>query len=202
MIEDGLYLEVDLFAIFLLGVMIFGQRRFSARMEAQRLFHRMVFALTALLSVDMVTHMVDGAQFFGARFWNNLSESVYYMLVAVLCLYWFRYAVSLTRGDDGRAPLAWYSYLPAALMAAAAIASPWTHWVFYVDARNLYHRSWAFVIEMLVGWSYLCCSSLLLWRCARREHLLARRRDFYMLASFTVYPLLGSLIQMLFTASR
>lgn len=198
MVEAALYLEVDLLSIFLLCVMIAGQRRFAAGMESQQLFYRMAFALAAILIIDMAARTVDGRVFFTGRFWNNLFEAAYFSMTGYLCLQWFSYINGLVYGSAVPRWIRQLRVLPCAVLIGMAALSPWTHWIFSVDEKNVYHReTLGFAAQLLIAWGYLLTSSLLMLRKARGERLRARRMDDYMLASFALYPTLGSIVQTL-----
>ncbi len=198
LVEVGLYLEIELFSLFLIAV-IFAGSRSAAPASSHGLFYSMLLMLAGALVADMAARVVEGHLFYGARTLNYVFETAHFVLTAITCLYWFFYAWEVAYGKGALAACRKKIWcIPCALLVANALLSPWLHGVFWIDAQNFYHRGPLFAVQMVLSYVYLMASSVILIRCGRAEHLYARRRDYYMLASFTLYPLLGSLLQWIF----
>lgn len=84
---------------------------------------------------------------------------VYSSLMVLLCLCghtWFEFFLVTIPGHKTYSlPVKIFEFSPVLAMTAACIASPWTHWVFYIDSGLNYQRGTLFILQTIIPYCYL-----------------------------------------------
>ena len=152
-----LYQELNGISIVLLLWILVTVRRNDDLQTKSLVFYREVALTMGILLVDMLWSAIDGKSGDGLKLMNNILNAVYYSLAGMISLGFLMYGIFTFKPSLYRKrTLITAIVLPELLITIASCASPWTHWVFYIDSKNFLHKaSWSFVIETIVFLYYL-----------------------------------------------
>jgi diguanylate cyclase (GGDEF)-like protein len=157
----------------------------------RRFFYGCAIIITMLL-FEAVTCFLNGQASPPLIILSSVLHVFLFATPPVLTYYWFLLAKTLTERCGFREmranPL---HQIPVALNGAAALLSPFFHWIFYFDGAGVYHRGPLFIFSLIISYGYLLTGFLLLlWR---RKKLL--REEFLFLTLFCLMPMVGGLLQ-------
>jgi diguanylate cyclase (GGDEF)-like protein len=189
------FLRVDgnFIAAALLGIVYFISYR---RLERSDAFNRRFFngcrIILAMLLFEAATCFLNGHPSAAAKVAANLLHVCLFATPPVLTYFWLLLAKTLTERASVRDMRANHLHLiPVALNGAAALLSPFFHWIFFIDSAGVYHRGPLFLVSLAVSYGYLLTGFLILLR--RRKKLL--RQEFLFLSLFCLLPMAGGLLQ-------
>ena len=133
-----------LFVLLLaLCIYIVGNRR----IEEERWMLRLLLATAVLLSSDAVTWMMDGVEGRGVYDILIIANFLVYVMGYEILRLFTRYVVSLT----GPGPSTNAVYLLAYTGILLTFINQFTHFMYYIDATNEYHRTPWFVLSQGLG---------------------------------------------------
>jgi diguanylate cyclase (GGDEF)-like protein len=180
----------------LLAIVYFIAYRRLDRSDAfNRKFFRGCQIILSMLLCEAATCFIHGNVPVWLIWLSNLMHVCLFALPPVLTCYWFLLAKTLTeRGSVHEMRANRAHLIPVAVNGAAALLSPFFHWIFYIDASGVYHRGPLFVPSLLVSYSYLLIGFAMLL--SRRKKLL--RQEFLFLTLFCLMPMVGGVLQGLF----
>ena len=89
--------------------------------------------------------------------------------------------------------------LPTALVVVLAFASYWTHALFYIDARGVYRRGVAYMIQPIVSYCYIIYTSLHALVHSLRVESLQKKAIYRTLAFFAIPALVGGTFQIVYS---
>ena len=145
-LEIFIALEIwgTLFVLLLaLCIYIVGNRR----IEEERWMLRLLLATAVLLSSDAVTWMMDGVEGRGVYDILIIANFLVYVMGYEILRLFTRYVVSLT----GPGPSTNAVYLLAYTGILLTFINQFTHFMYYIDATNEYHRTPWFVLSQGLG---------------------------------------------------
>lgn len=190
-----LRLDVNILAVGVLTVVLFSivvrRNRFSL---SSRLFAVLAAVTILLLLLEMVRWLVDGIP--GAsRQWIPYTVNFVFLLCNPLpAIVWLCYLDYQIHGSMERLRRRWYyGYLLAAALLLMLISLP-TGFVFSIDQQNLYHRGPG--IMGIAGLNYGAMLASLVVAVRNRRSL--QTRTVMVLATFSLIPAVGAVLQLLF----
>ena len=193
----GINVGISLYSAALLAFIYIAVRRqaaeYAAHPRRQRLFLSIIVLNFLLIVSDMLSRF-DGQS--GTLFTLcKIGNFVLFLFNPLLVPSWYFYLcdqIGLDRASEKRGAIFQFSLY--AINTAAVIATPFTGWLYYFDAANVYHRGQLFWITGLVTVLMILLCELLITRC--RERL--ERRYFYALFLFPTIPVVTNIIQFAF----
>ena len=194
--EVWLRLEVNFFCLAVLVVVLFeeGLRRRDRRSSDQAGFLGLVVSTMAMLALDSAGWLVDGSRGALGRFFVYAVNIAYYCCHSLPLLFFLSYMdFQLFRDGAHTRRLRPLLATLFAVVAVAALAVPFTGFLFFVDASNHYHRGPGFIYFAIFSYC-LAFSSLVLIVAKRR---LVSRRVFITLLSYPIPVILLGLLQAL-----
>lgn len=156
------YCEVNAICVVIL-LLFADQMRYKSdrRSSANRLFSLLLWTTVILCLSDMVAGICRGQSFHGAHLLTELSNMLFFEAISAGSFLWMLYVFArLHLLEKSRRGFFWWS-LPFVLITAVILTNPLTHFVFTIDADNLYTRSTGIYIHWAVSWFYLLCPTLL-----------------------------------------
>lgn len=107
-----------------------------------------------LFSTLVLLHEYGLAHFGG--FILNCFYIGMFIMTAQVALFAFMYLLYLYDNTlEIKGKLLVIYVLPSVMMALTSIASPWTHWVFYLDEQLVYHRGTLMILQLIFPYSYM-----------------------------------------------
>ena len=156
-----LYVEITIMCFLIMGIIVC--RLFKS---LDRRWEHQVLIMT--LSLFQLAILCDGA-------WTALTASAvslprwllwavnhgYFIAISLGCLGWFLYAEKQQNASVNRKP--WRIALvaiPMLAMVAMILLSPFTHWIFFIDEQNVYHRGPLHGLHIFVSYGYMLFASI------------------------------------------
>lgn len=197
--ETSLYVEINLFGIFLLAVMLFndaGKRQAGQRAMDEILFRWVVVGNIAVLIADSGIILLDSKTFFGARAWLLGITLVYYLLNVGVCWLWAFYSdYKMNHDKEGLRRRAWWYSMPMLLSAALCAISLRNGWIFRITPENAYQRGPYMPIVTLVCFGYYIYTILQVLSRTVDAHTEEEKDVYRYLVIFPLLPFFASLIQ-------
>lgn len=196
---EWIYAEVNVVCIVLLLFLLVRDMRRPTRESDTRAFDCVVWATISILTLDLLWILVEGRGHAPYGWLNALFNALYMVNCGLVSYLWFLYAERKILGvaPSNKRHMLLLS-LPLLVLLVMSFASPWTGWMFSIDANNVYHRGPLHVVEPICSYFYLMAASLrALWR-LRNARSRQRRRELLTLAAFAIAPAVGGFIAVLF----
>jgi len=190
------YLTINIFGLLILLLIYVNIRRSNHNyLLKERLFLYLLASNALILILDSCTWILDGNPSGWAHPVDLGIVSVYYALNPLPCLLWSLYADYQIHHSEQRMYQLWrFLTIPALTVIILASASPFTNWLFYFDAANVYHRGTMFLLVPLVCYAYLIFTFV--------EILLNKSRikteEFIALLIFAIPPSIGGVLQAMY----
>lgn len=194
-----LRLEINCISAAVLIVLILNNRRNLIRMLDEKLFQLLLCSSLASIVLDSLTWWIDGKTFAGASLLLNIFNILYFFTCVFTPYVWLLYAqFRLTENERKLRKNNKFYVIPLLLFLFLLFSSPWTNWIFYGDAKNVYHRGPLYFTQIIVTLFYLLHASLIAFRQGKRLQVPSERRECFQVAGFIIWPILGTSIQVLF----
>ena len=195
-------LKIEIFLlcmIVLIGLAVRSRRSLFSSTQ-QLLFSMLGYISAAYISFDMIWTLSDGVDGTLGIAVNWISNAVSFSLFAIVCLIWFIYSETVqgSRLLTSRSRVALVT-LPTALVVVLAFASYWTHALFYIDARGVYRRGVAYMIQPIVSYCYVIFTSLHAYAHSLRVESLQKKAIYRTLAFFAIPALVGGTLQVVYS---
>lgn len=159
----------------------------NRRIDEERWMLRLLLATVVLLSSDAFTWIFNRAQGNGAYDVLIISNFLVYIMGYEILRLFTRYVTCLT----GPGPMANAVYAIAYVGMLLTFINLFTHFMYYIDASNVYHRTTWFVLSQGLGLAGTVCLGIHI--CIRRQKLANLRA--LVLLTYIVLPSLAMIIQ-------
>ena len=197
--QNALYVEISAVGIILMLIILFTQRQTINASAAQRQFNYLIYAMICMLAVDAACWLVIGQQFRYARELNYVMQTMYFALHIILPFLWALYIErSLSTDLIAARKRIIIASVPLYLFLAALVFNLQYHFVFTIDAYNVYHRAIGVYIYSALSYLYLIYASIRALIKAKGAVWIDDRRRYYTMAFFAVLPSMGGLIQLFY----
>lgn len=161
---------------------------------------RKIAATTILVLLsDTIMWILNGRSgvFFRALSYMNLI--LYFIMQIAIIFWWLRYAwYNIFSQKMTQKKETVFVTLPFICLSLIVLISPINGWCFYLDEANYYHRGvLSALMSIIVLFYVLTITAAALVQC-RKEILVDRKKSLLTIAFFTVPPILGGLLQVVF----
>ena len=189
----------------LLGLLILISLFLGALNEPKRNYSgptylRLLLVCAGLLGAEELQTLLNGRAGSAARKLFGGTMAVYYLLLTVLCWLWTLYAYYWFNG-----------YRPKGMAAAALALAPvsesaflmvgvFVGKIYQIDADGIYHRGSWFAAYVLYGYLYLIGAITVSAISAIRRNEKKQQQEFQLFLLFFIFPLIGPLLQYLFSS--
>lgn len=167
-------------------------------------FQHMVVANILLLILDAVTWIVSNTPGRLPITVNHLASTVYYILTPLPSYFFINFAdvVMNVSAEKRRVLMRWYA-VPVVLNLVLALATPFTGWLFDIDAANVYHRGSMLSVSFLLSFALLFVAFFrvtLHYRTLRRQNsgLAKNIKEYKWILFNAVIPVIGGVVQAFF----
>lgn len=133
---------INLFAACILMIMLINENQRTDRLLLhERLFLMLIYPNIVLCLSDAIAWSLEGVGGWFNIILNQVFTSTSYIAIPVLTFGWFLYAHYNTFRNEWLLERFQHAAIPIlCLLAAVVVINPITHWLFYLDALNQYHR--------------------------------------------------------------
>ena len=197
--QNALYIEVSVVGVALLALILSNQSKSVGSSSLQRQFNRMIYSTIAILIIDAACWVIDGTTFKGARTLNFVVETLYYFFNIFMPFLWAVYSETAVN-PDARLVRKRVSLLAAPILVYIVLLALNVEngLIFFIDAKNVYHRGRGLIITFLLAYGYLLYACLrALWK-ASKFNWRGEGKQYLAMAYFLVPPTIGGIIQTLF----
>ena len=197
--QNALYIEVSVVGVALLALILSNQSKSVGSSSLQRQFNRMIYSTIAILIIDAACWVIDGTTFSGARTLNFAIETLYYFFNIFMPFLWAVYSETAVN-PDARLVRKRVSLLAAPILVYIVLLALNVEngLIFFIDAKNVYHRGRGLIITFLLAYGYLLYACLrALWK-ASKFSWRGEGKQYLAMAYFLVPPTIGGIIQTLF----
>ena len=156
--NQGWGVVLPLIFFFLIDLTIFANScRQREDTEAARAFTGLAGCIMLSQGLIAITCACDYRILIFGREWLYLFNLLALVAMTVGARIWFAYFMLTGKGTEKylegkRKYLLW---IPVVLVLAAGIVSPWTHWLYYIDARGVYQAGTLYGLQFAGGLYYL-----------------------------------------------
>ena len=151
----------------------------------------------AALFGDMLAWQLDGRAGMACRCLLWCVNILCYVLSGAMGFTWLYYtALKMNRLGRMRKGAWALIAIPCILLAVISLLTPWTHWLFDLDASNTYQRGALFVIQIVIPFGYILAAAIWSLHQAGKERLRQQRMEYLYLSSFIIFPLIGGVLQL------
>lgn len=160
------------------------------------IFRFVILCNMIVLMADVIAWGTEGCKFSGARIILLVSNSTYYILTGVvlfLCASYITARLSDTHTIEKRILIAFS--IPIIIETIMILLSPYTHWYFYMDSDNKYHRGSLYMVQAIIGLGYLIYIYIYTIIKMIRTNQENRRRECRIILAFILFPFVTSLLQ-------
>lgn len=195
--ETALRLEIDLLCLCIIGIVAHGEmgRRSGVPTTGMKLFLSMAASTALMIVLDLVAWLVGGAPGPAGRAAVYAVNTAYFFFHLLPLVFFFLYADYQVTGDLKRlARLRLPMVFLFCVGAIAALVTPFTDFIFSVDATNRYVRGPGYV--WFAGYGFLLCVSVFFYVLSQRR--LVSRRVFLALVSYPIPVVAAAALQNLF----
>ena len=181
--------------ILMLLILFYSHRTFRIGLPDEKMFYGMVVATCFLCFVEITTYLIDGKQFFGARFLNYfLNELLFSLNTCFACLWIFYADYKIFRSAERLKRIFPINVIPACVFILLYATNSISGIFFTVSPDNIYKRGPLVVFAYLMTYAYLFGGMTIIYK--NRRHA---QRYMYMPAIVFILPVLfGSSLQFFF----
>lgn len=187
---------VDLLAIVLMVVVMLSGNRYEPDPRKSKFVGHAFRAALGVACMDLVGRLLNDRPFFIPL--NAVSNIIYFLLLLVITKEWVEYAGTWSLSRPFR-PWFWWAVVEIPFLVAFFIVllSPFTGWIFWFDEAGAYRRGpYATPLGVLMG-AYALLASVGMVGRSRRDLSASRRHDAKVFAGFSLFPVIGGVLQML-----
>lgn len=194
------YLELNLFGMAILILVLYNTyiRHSNLLIADQRLFRMLVCANTFLLFFDTGITLLNGTSFPLSYTLHVLCTASYYVLSHCISFIWLLYTEYKINNDRFRVKKYFVVYvIPVTMGVLLSVSSIFTKWFFYIDENNVYQRGPLLAVSVVLSYSYLVLTIMMLIIKLSNTKTIPRQRKMYLaLMTFPLIPVAGGLIQL------
>lgn len=158
---DFLYAEINVTGIVLLLLFLNNMNRISQNKMPvdQLIFNACMIMNIVIFILDSGMWLSDGNQHAIARVVNYVVTTLYYVSNPLICLLWLMYTdYKIYESRNGLSRRVRLYIIPCVISAVLSILSPFTGWLFIIDANNNYSRGPFFWVMAFAALFYLVLS--------------------------------------------
>lgn len=158
----GLYIEVTLICMVILGIMIYKLENISYKKKEQHFLTASMIASMGIFACDALWASVDGGYLKAGITFNTIINSLYFIFTGISSYLWFLYVIKVQDSKISRnKTLIGLLSLPCIVLIILTVNSPVHKWIFYIDENNIYHRGNFYMIQVAIGYGYIIVSAII-----------------------------------------
>jgi len=189
------HIDLNIFCLIVCGMLLlYTNGRKEHHSIRDRLFLALVITNIVLLILEIITWMVNGNPSSTAVFLNSTHNVLAIAINPLPALLWAMYIDSQVVQDELRLRKLFVPFtLPLILFMGFAFLNPITHWLFYIDSNNFFHRGPLYNLLAGVNTFYFGASYIIIL--AHKKQI---AKHYYPLLIFPLPIIVGALLQYFF----
>lgn len=195
--------NINYFAILLMLILYFHNRinNKSDLSSSNRYFSYCILAALVSVGSFLFTWYLDGKSFSGSIALNWFFNVLYLSTIlvhVVFCLLFIYYRLSETSVQMLSRSYVFRLYISLGIVVTLNLLTPLTHWIFYIDTNNYYHRGplfWVNYLYLLIILIIIIAKTIIH---RRHEIVFSHQKECQMIVLAMVFPLTAMWIQIFF----
>jgi len=195
------YIEVNIIGIVLLLTILGYELKNHRKLEddEEGFFVAMIVINAVILAAGIGITVMQGHYSNMAVLLNHFFCVTYFTLHGWFCYAWTKYVLNkMYTRYRGKAILEGLIMVPAVVSTAAALASPFTGWLYILTADNVYQRGPLIYATVAVPIIYYCMSTAIAAREMRHPGRSRELSEYMVIIMFPLPIFVGSLIELLY----
>lgn len=192
------YCEFNIMAIIIVAMLMIASVAGWGQSTKEQIFRGALGCLNAFLVFDMLWILLDETAFLAAHPWTMYAvKSAYFLSADLNAFYLYLYFRQGDRNKDMKAirTRILHTIPPLLIHVALLIVNIPTGILLYLNDNNEYTRGSAFIIQYILIFSYLICSTVYLLQLAGKKEMRTDRKHILIDAAFPLIPLIGGTLQ-------
>ena len=193
-----IYMEMNVFAIAVLGVLLSNLRKSGGMTRDEVLFRRLVASVMMVLAADGFAWTLEGRSFPGAHLLLVTFDTAYFYLTGLVSFIWAQYIdCRLFPRDQSWRRRRYLYMIPYVFLSVVALLTPFTGWIFTIDSSNIYHRGGTmfYVHTLLSGFSTVFASCRALWL-VRKNLAQVRKNETLLISLLSLLSFFSGVVQL------
>ncbi|MFS0781983.1 GGDEF domain-containing protein [Bacillus sp. 1P06AnD] len=195
-----LYLEINMLSILLLFIIFKNITLPGVPYKSldQTLFKLLIATIMTAFIFDSGMWYLDGKTFKYAMILHYLSTSIYFLVHPLTGFFWLLYGKYKLAHQIGGFKKVLLYLIPVIIHTLLIAISFETHWLFYIDEQNIYHRGELLMFTPLLSFIYFIIMFFIIMKRLQFKFNTLSKDLYLYFFLFPIPPLIGSIIQMLF----
>lgn len=191
-----IYAELNLLCAAILFYMLY-KLSSADRSAEMRAFASVIASTFVILLLDTAWSFVEPRT--DLIFLNYAINSFYFFDSGLICYFWYVYIeLKLKNWRILQRKTMALLAMPLVLLGVLCAATPFSNWLFYIDAGNAYHRGNLYFIQYTVSYGYIAAASYQVCRKLKNAADKWEQSVYLTLLSFFVFPIAGSVLSIMF----
>ncbi len=161
----------------------------------QKLFLSLMFFTSLAMVCDILQWSLDGKAGSIIRTTQYVNTIIFFGINPIPCILYHLYVDYQIHRNKKKTKKRFFAVMPPAILNMIfVLISPIKHFIFYLDAENIYHRGSFFLLLPFICYFYIMITlGEILWN---KKNI--KKDDFAALLVFAIPPILGGIVQTLF----
>ena len=188
--DHVLYVEINLICILIISLEILQLMRDIDKTPRVRLFTGVMTCALLNFAFDLMWGFLHASGC--PEPWSWIVNQLYFLSLNFTSVLWMLYAETCLGSQWPRKKsLFWLSMVPAILLQVVTLGG----FVFHISPEG-YHRGPLHWLQVLIAYGYIAAPAIKAFFRSNQRRYYAQRSEFRVLASFVVFPLLFSILQL------
>ena len=193
-----LYAEITLFGIAILALLFANLKHGGGALPDVRLFRLLLLLVMGVLLTDCVAVLTEGEATAAGKAVTAAADALYFALSGLVEFVWLLYTDYKTNADAvGLRKRGKLYAIPALVIVAAALASPFVGGLFSIDEQGMYRRGNLYIVYFVLSCAMLIYSAAIVLLRMKKERFSVRRYELVQLIAFSLLILVGASAQTL-----
>ncbi|WP_312044941.1 GGDEF domain-containing protein [Anaerotignum sp.] len=194
--------DINIFIIILLALIILIGKTAVQGQKNFKLFYRVIVFFILTLTASSLYYLTEGTTLKGAALVSHFMMIMYQLFGAISAYSWFIFVLHETQFHETHenspcSPSLKNLYmLPLLFQCILLIGSPTTHWIFYFNEKNQYLPG--SILQFILMTGYLFAGASISFIKYIKENKYAQQKNCFYLCLFSLLPLLGMGIDVIF----
>lgn len=191
-----LYSEINLFCIILLVIVLQQMQRVFTEDSVWSIFIKTVVIGIVTMALDLLWGLMDSGYIQVHYQMSAVIKGLYFSGAGLMAFLWFLFSESSQQSTWVNKPeKKWLCAIPWFVFVLLSLLSVQTGWLFYIDETGRYQKGNLLLLQLMLSYGYIIVTSVRAFGKSLQKEKYALRARYRALASFVIFPLLGSVAQ-------
>lgn len=196
--ETLLYAEINIFAILILATLLYSILIDIDKQNNKRLFLNVLISQILFFLLDLIWCFIESNYLTTTITVNFIINALYFIMSGICGYFWFIYSEAMQQSifiKNKKYKL--IIFIPTLILTLMTLLSYKTHWIFYIDDNNIYHRGNLHILQIIISYGYVAFTTIKAFIYAIKKENYAERKKYLILSSFTIIPTMSCILQLI-----